>query len=250
MDGNAGVAERPKAADSRSALAGVPRFKSWPRHRPILPPPRLLTRRQEASTGRAVPGRAPCRLPRKSSTVGAQFSAGEPQPVEQIRLDPGPANLGPAHARVSCRNDSGSHDALPQIAGHELRRDGGATSRRPRGLGPHRLWNPVDAAREGIDLRSGPTVNPLRVVFRGWDHPILLDELRSGASPGGLVDPLREGERTEPHCAGLPKVGIVWGRGVRPAESRAAGSGRTIGHQPRSEASRSRGPSLTRRSHR
>jgi DNA-binding PadR family transcriptional regulator len=30
---NAGVAERPKAADSRSALAGVPRFESWPRHR-------------------------------------------------------------------------------------------------------------------------------------------------------------------------------------------------------------------------
>lgn len=27
----AGVAERPKAADSRSALAGVPRFESWPR---------------------------------------------------------------------------------------------------------------------------------------------------------------------------------------------------------------------------
>jgi hypothetical protein len=26
------VAERPKAADSRSALAGVPRFESWPRH--------------------------------------------------------------------------------------------------------------------------------------------------------------------------------------------------------------------------
>ncbi len=26
------MAEWPKAADSRSALAGVPRFKSWPRH--------------------------------------------------------------------------------------------------------------------------------------------------------------------------------------------------------------------------
>ena len=29
----AGVAERPKAADSRSALVGVPRFESWPRHK-------------------------------------------------------------------------------------------------------------------------------------------------------------------------------------------------------------------------
>jgi hypothetical protein len=31
----AGVAERPKAADSRSALVGVPRFESWPRHKKI-----------------------------------------------------------------------------------------------------------------------------------------------------------------------------------------------------------------------
>ena len=29
---NAGVAERPKAEDSRTALEGVTRFKSWPRH--------------------------------------------------------------------------------------------------------------------------------------------------------------------------------------------------------------------------
>jgi hypothetical protein len=34
MRADAGVAEWPKAADSRSALAGVPRFKSWPRHHP------------------------------------------------------------------------------------------------------------------------------------------------------------------------------------------------------------------------
>ncbi len=38
------MAERPKAADSRSALAGVPRFESWPRHQNLSLPRELRVR--------------------------------------------------------------------------------------------------------------------------------------------------------------------------------------------------------------